>query len=78
MDPVDGAPKWLVVTLGYGCCALGIAAAGYAFLLWVGTGLNKQAFDGGTIVVLVALGTMGVLLILAGAKVIRRTGKSAS
>lgn len=73
---VDAAPKWLLVSLGYGGCALGTAVLVYAFLLWVGTGLNKQAFDAGTIVLLVALGIVGVLLILVGAKVVRRTRRS--
>ena len=75
---MDGAPKWRLVTLGCVCSAVGLAALGYALLLWVGIGLDKQTFDAGTTALLVALGVIGVLLILAGSKVIRRTGKSAS
>jgi hypothetical protein len=73
---VDAAPKWRVVTLGYGGCALGAVVLGYAFLLWVGTGLNKQAFDAGTIVLLIALGIVGVLLNLVGMRVVRRRRRS--
>ncbi len=76
MQSVEDAPKWLRVTLACGCCALGFAALGYALLLWIGTGLNKQTFDAETIVGLLALGIMGALLILVGAKMARQMRRS--
>jgi len=57
-------------------CAIGTAALVYAFLLWVGAGLNKQAFDARTIVLLIALGIVGILLILLGVRAIRWTRRS--
>jgi uncharacterized membrane protein len=70
--------KWSLVLVGKVVCALGVAVLVFDFLVWVGTGLDKQAFDAGTVTFLAVLGVMGVLLILTGAKVVKRANKSAS
>lgn len=75
---VDGVPKWRTVALGCVCCVVGLAALGYALLVWVGIGIDKQAFDVGTIAFLSATGTFGAILILLGATVARRAYRSAS
>jgi hypothetical protein len=60
---MDGAPRWLLLTLGYGGCAIGAGVLAYAFLLWVGIGLDKQHFDAGTITYLIALGVIPVSVV---------------
>ena len=69
---MDGVPRWLLLTLAYGGCAIGTGVLAYAFLLWVGIGLDKQHFDAGTIVFLIALAVVGAALMLTGVIAVRR------
>jgi hypothetical protein len=74
---VEGVSKWPSVTLGCVCCLVGLAALGYALLVWFGIGLDKQTFDAGTIAFLVSTGAFGALLIFLGATMVRRARRSA-
>ena len=50
----------------------------FTFFVWIGTGLDKQSFDVGILVLPLALSIAGVSLFIAGTWMIRSTSKSES
>jgi hypothetical protein len=71
--------------LGYVVAALGVAVAVFAvqywvfaFFVWIGSGIDKESFDAGTIVLPIVLSVAGLSLFFAGAWAVRTANTSYS